>query len=119
MRTTADGRLIIGGEDEDFADPVPREDLTSKKIDALLAKASQRCPGIGALEAEFTWSGVFGETDDSLPMIGAVPGRANCFVAYGYGGNGITFSALAADLIEAELEGAPDADAGFYALNRD
>lgn len=119
MRTTADGRLIIGGEDEDFADPVRREDLAPKKIDALLAKASQRCPGIGALEAEFTWSGVFGETDDSLPMIGAVPGRANCLVAYGYGGNGITFSALAADLIEAELEGNPDADAAFYALNRD
>lgn len=119
MRTTADGRLIIGGEDEEFADPARREELTPKKIAALLAKASKRCPGVGTLEPEFTWSGVFGETDDSLPMIGAVPGRANCFVAYGYGGNGITFSALAADLLAAELAGSPEEDAHFYGLERE
>jgi len=118
LRTTADARLIIGGEDEDFADADRREEMTPGKVEALLAKAAKRCPGL-AIQAEYAWSGVFGETDDSLPMIGPVPGRSNCFVAYGYGGNGITFSALAADLIEAELAGNPDADAAFYALNRD
>jgi glycine/D-amino acid oxidase-like deaminating enzyme len=33
-----------------------------------------------------------------LPLIGPVPG-ASVYAAYGYGGNGITFSFLAAQLI--------------------
>ena len=86
---------------------------------ALLAKAGARCPGLGDVEPEFAWSGVFGETEDSLPMIGRVPGRPNCLAAFGYGGNGITFSALAAQLLETELEGRPDPDAALYALDRD
>ena len=31
-----------------------------------------------------------------LPLIGPVPGKNGIFAAYGYGGNGITFSYLAA-----------------------
>jgi glycine/D-amino acid oxidase-like deaminating enzyme len=119
MRSTTHGRLIIGGEDEAFEDPDARERMTPLKIAALLAKAGARCPGLGDIEPEFAWSGVFGETEDSLPMIGRVPGRPKCLVAFGYGGNGITFSALAAQLLAAELEGRPDPDGALYALDRD
>lgn len=119
MRSTRDGRIIIGGEDEDFEDAGRREALTALKVKTLLAKASARCPGLTGLTADYAWSGVFGETDDALPMIGPVPGRAHCLAAFGYGGNGITFSALAADLLEAELAGRPDADAPLFALDRD
>ena len=31
-----------------------------------------------------------------LPAIGPIPGAARCFAVMGYGGNGITFAALAA-----------------------
>ena len=119
LRTTVDGRVIIGGEDEEFSDAGRRDEMTPQKIKALLAKAAKRCPGLSQAQPEFAWSGVFGETDDSLPMIGRVPGRANCLAAYGYGGNGITFSALAAELLPAELSGQPDRDAEFCALDRD
>ncbi len=40
-----------------------------------------------------------------MPLIGAVPGAKNLFAAYGYGGNGITFSYLAAELISALIAG--------------
>jgi len=33
-----------------------------------------------------------------LPLLGVVPGQKHVFAAYGYGGNGITFSHLAAEL---------------------
>ena len=36
---------------------------------------------------------------DGLPLIGPVPGAKGVYAAYGYGGNGITFSFLAAALI--------------------
>lgn len=119
MRMTADGRLIVGGEDETLAGPDERERLTATKVERLLAKAAALCPALAGVRAQFAWSGVFGETDDSLPLIGRVPGRPNCFAAFGYGGNGITFSALAAELLTAELTGAPSADAPLFALDRD
>lgn len=119
MRSTADGRVIIGGEDEEFADPDAGQALTSAKIPGLQAKAAARCPGLGDVEAEFAWSGVFGQTDDSLPLIGATPARPHCLAAFGYDGNGITFSAMAADLLDAHLRGEPWKDAPLFALDRD
>lgn len=119
MRMTADGRLIVGGEDEVLSGADERERLTATKVEQLLAKAAARCPALADVQAHFAWSGVFGETDDSLPLIGHVPGRPNCFAAFGYGGNGITFSALAAELLAAELTGAPSANAPLFALDRD
>lgn len=66
----------------------------------------------------FAWRGAFGVTDDSLPFIGPVAGRPGCFAAYGHGGNGITFSALAAELLMDWLEGRVGPMASFCALNR-
>jgi glycine/D-amino acid oxidase-like deaminating enzyme len=119
MRTAADGRVIVGGEDESVATASRREELTGQKVERLLAVAAARCPAIAGLRPQFAWSGYFGETEDSLPLIGQVPGRPNCFAAYGYGGNGMTFSALAADLLAAELSGVPSADAALFDLNRE
>ena len=48
---------------------------------------------------DFQWSGTFDTTDDGLPLIGPVNGAPRLCAAYGYGGNGITFSYLAAHLI--------------------
>ncbi len=119
MRMTADGRLIVGGEDETLSGADEREKLTATKVERLLGSAIARCPALAGVRAQFAWSGVFGETEDSLPLIGRVPGRPNCFAAFGYGGNGITFSALAAELLAAEFTGAPSSDAPLFALDRD
>ncbi len=118
MRSTADGRVIIGGEDEAFADPGAHDGLTPAKIAALVAKVGHRCPALANVEPAFAWSGVFGQTDDSLPLIGPVPGRPRCLAAFGYGGNGITFSAMAAEMLDAHLRGVPWEDARLFALDR-
>ena len=55
--------------------------------------------------AETAWSGVFGTTADGLPLIGPVPGHPRILAAYGYGGNGITFGFLAAELIAGVIGG--------------
>lgn len=119
MRFTADNRLIIGGEDEESDDGAMRKRLTPQKVDRLIAKAKLRCPRLNEVKADHVWSGVFGKTDDSLPLIGRVPGRENCLAAFGYGGNGITFSALAAEMLSAELRGERHPDADLFALDRD
>ena len=38
----------------------------------------------------------------------------HCWAALGYGGNGITYSRIAADIIRAELTGESDPDADLY-----
>ena len=53
-----------------------------------------------------------------LPTIGEIPGHRNCWAALGYGGNGITYSRIAAEIIRSALTGEPDADADLYAFKR-
>ncbi len=42
----------------------------------------------------------------------------NCWAALGYGGNGTTYSRIAADVIAGALAGRPDADADLYGFAR-
>jgi glycine/D-amino acid oxidase-like deaminating enzyme len=41
----------------------------------------------------------FGNSTRGLPTIGPVPGLRHCFAVLGYGGNGITFSMMAAQML--------------------
>jgi glycine/D-amino acid oxidase-like deaminating enzyme len=119
MRATSDGRIVAGGEDGKFENAETREARTAEKVRAILAKAVARRPDLEGLEPEFAWSGVFGATEDSLPMIGRIPGRPRSFAAFGYGGNGITFSAIAADVLAAGLEGRAHPGVALFAIDRD
>lgn len=86
FRSTPDGRIIVGGEDEDSAEP------------------------------DYQWAAAFGTTADGLPMIGAVPGFNKVYAAMGYGGNGITFSQIAAEILSAEILGHQDPDRELFAF---
>jgi glycine/D-amino acid oxidase-like deaminating enzyme len=117
-RTTADHRIIIGGEDDtELSDPDERNAQTPKKTEALLAKLRILQPTADAV-ADKAWSGAFGQTRDGLPLIGAVPGRPRMLAAYGYGGNGITFSYLASRLIGGTIAGRHKAEYDDYSLER-
>jgi glycine/D-amino acid oxidase-like deaminating enzyme len=115
LRTTPDGRVICGGEDEDFSDEAARDRLLSRKVNTLSRKLKRLLPNIDA-EAEFGWTGSFGKTRTGLPKIGPMPGKPRCWVALGYGGNGITYAQIASDIILGALSGEPDIDADLYAL---
>ena len=43
-----------------------------------------------------------------------VPGMPRCLIALGYGGNGTTYAAIAADVITGAIAGRPDVDADLY-----
>lgn len=115
LRTTSDGRVIAGGEDEAFSDEARRDALIPAKINAIRRKLHRLLPGIDT-RPEFTWAGCFGDSASGLPAIGEIPGAARCFAVLGYGGNGITFSAIAAQLIQRAILGLPDPDADLFAL---
>ena len=116
-RTTPDDRIVFGGEDEAITDAVERDAATPAKVTALVGRLAELLPGAG-LEVDAAWAGFFGETADGLPLIGPVPGQPRCHAAFGYGGNGITFSAMAADLIAGALRGEPEPIADLFAIDR-
>jgi glycine/D-amino acid oxidase-like deaminating enzyme len=113
LRTTADGRILCGGEDEDFSDEAKRDALLGKKTKILRRKIGSLIRGAD-LRIDFAWAGAFGESATGLPRIGQVPGMPNCWAAFGYGGNGTTYARIAADVICGALTGRPDADADLY-----
>lgn len=104
-RTTADGRIIMGGEDEsDIVEPDARDGLIPAKARTLRAELSKLRPHADP-RIEFAWSGAFGKTVDGLPMIGRIAGHRRILGAYGYGGNGITFSYLASRIVHDVMTG--------------
>jgi glycine/D-amino acid oxidase-like deaminating enzyme len=118
-RTTAAGRIIIGGEDSDeVIEPQARDRLIPQKTHALAQKLAALWP-IADTDIEFRWSGTFDTTSDGLPLIGPVPGAKGLYAAYGYGGNGITFSFLAAQLIGDLIAGSTSQLLSDFALDRD
>lgn len=117
MRTTADGRVIVGGEDEPYADAATRDAALPKKIATIAKKLGRLMPGLDTTPA-FAWTGCFGESATGLPAIGPVPGAPRCLAVLGYGGNGITFSTVAAQLVQRHVLGLEDPDADLFALPR-
>lgn len=100
-RSTADRRLVMGGADLPFRNAVLRDMAMPIRIHRLEERMARWFPSVPARTA-FSWAGTFGETSDGLPYIGPSPVLAHTWLALGYGGNGITFGIVAADIL-AEL----------------
>lgn len=112
-RSTSDGRVIAGGEDESFEDGTRRDALIGEKRGTLQAKLAKMI-GQDDVPVDCAWGAAFGSSPDGLPAIGRAANHDGVWLASGFGGNGVSFAALAAELIAAELSGNPDPDAGGF-----
>ncbi len=117
LRTTARGRVIIGGYDEPFRDAAHRDRLLPRKRALLERRFRQLFPCIPFETAE-AWAGTFADTPHGLPCIGRHPDVPHTWFALGYGGNGITFSLIAAELIRDGILGRRDPDAELFGFER-
>ncbi|PBQ32881.1 FAD-dependent oxidoreductase [Sphingobacteriaceae bacterium] len=111
------GRLIIGGRDEKHYNPAKREILLERKAKKLKGDFEKIFPDI-KIKTQFTWAGTFGSTKDGLPYIGPYAKNPNSYFALGFGGNGITFSALAADLISGLIKDKVNTIPPMFSFNR-
>ncbi|AJC78498.1 FAD dependent oxidoreductase protein [Rhizobium etli bv. phaseoli str. IE4803] len=118
IRATADHRIVAGGEDDGTVNAAVRERKLPAKIRVIQAKMQRLWPRADTRIAH-AWGGTFGETADGLPLIGPVPGMPHVFAACGYGGNGITLSYLAAQMIGAMIAGMHRDWFEDFALDRD
>lgn len=98
LRTTVDGRVVIGGLDEEPGEPLHGEQARYNKGEMLHKQLQALFPELRA-PIEYVWSATFGESCDQLPFIGADPAWKNVYYCLGYGGNGSVFSMLAAHIL--------------------
>lgn len=115
FRTTPDGTIIAGGEDEDDAHRNEDAELLDVKA-RRIARKLRDLTGVDIGTPERVWSAPFGNTKDGLPIIDRVPGHERVFAVMGFGGNGITFSMIAAQIVAAAIDGRTDPDAGVFAF---
>lgn len=104
LRTTPDRRLIAGGADIPFRNEQLRDAIRPKRIAEIERRVRTMFPRIPFV-VDYSWAGTFGETADGLPFIGEHPDRPGLMFALCYGGNGITFSVLAAEIIGDDVQG--------------
>lgn len=116
-RRTEDGRAMIGGEDTEFSNDHDRDELMDRKLDKLIARFHTLFPTAEFIP-EYAWGGTFGETKDGLAYIGQSTGRPRAYFALGYGGNGITFSIIAAKLLTDLILRRPNDDAEVFKFER-
>ncbi|HSZ84718.1 MAG TPA: FAD-binding oxidoreductase, partial [Puia sp.] len=104
LRTTKDKRILIGGKDEKFLNAYHRDSKIHAKTKLLEKSFAQLFPEI-IFKTDFQWAGTFSTTKDGLPFIGEISQRPHTYFALGFGGNGITYSLIAAQAITQNILG--------------
>jgi glycine/D-amino acid oxidase-like deaminating enzyme len=117
IRTTSDKRILIGGKDDDFYQPNKRDARIPQKRQQLEHAFRKLFPDI-PFKTDFSWAGTFCGTKDGLPYIGSIRQRPHTYFALGFGGNGITFSVIAAAIVRDLLLGKSNPDSKIFTFNR-
>jgi len=117
LRTTADDRVLIGGLDDEYHSPTARDASVCRKASFLTRRFRTLFPMI-PWETYCAWAGTFGRTKDGLAYIGEPPSLPGTYFVLGYGGNGITYSAMAAALARDHILGRKSPDAEIFRFGR-
>jgi glycine oxidase len=92
----AAGRAIVGATVEDTGFD---KTVHSADIDRLRSLASSLLPLVADAHQLETWSGLRPATPDGLPLLGALPGQPNHFIATGHYRNGILLAPATAHVM--------------------
>ena len=117
LRTTPERRIIIGGRDEMFFSPGKRDQLITAKAKQLIKDFNKIFPD-KVFNTEFSWTGTFGSTKDGLPFIGPYKKLPNSYFALGFGGNGITFSQVAGEILATLIKKKRDKNVPIFSFER-
>ena len=102
------GRIVLGGfrdfsiltemtDDETTTEPI------QEALDAFLVELLGDMPAV-----THRWAGIFGLTQDLLPLVGRVPDHDGVWVAAGYSGHGNVFGLLCGELVADAIAGNDD-----------
>ena len=104
---TPEGRLVAGGFrdkalDHEHTDEEEVTPLIQGHLERFVAELLGEAP-----EITHRWAGIFGTTEDRLPLVGAVPGHDNVWVSCGYSGHGNVLGLACGELVAGAILGRP------------
>ena len=99
LRWTDDGRLLFGGEDTVHRTAKGSRRRIANARKRLTAYLADIYPDLADEQIEYSWEGLFAETPDGLPYVGEHSRYPKHLFALGYGGNGMTASFMAAQML--------------------
>jgi len=116
-RVVDNNRVLVGGKD----DPYHHTHIDNARIKhkgELLKNAFEKKMKHIYINIDFSWAGAFGITKDGLPYIGCIPHMPHTYFTLGFGGNGITFSVIGAEIIRDMILNKKNENAGLFSFNR-
>lgn len=117
IRTTCNNRVLVGGEDIDTVNDKKRDKLIPEKSKILKSKFEALIKNL-PLETECSWAGTFGESADGLGYIGVPKKYRQIYFALGFGGNGVTFGSIAANMLSEMIVKGKAEDEKLFAFGR-
>ena len=118
VRWTADHRLLLGGADHPVKPGARHQQQFAEATATLRDYFEEVFPVLADVGIDRCWEGLFAMTPDSLPYIGPHRRYPKHAFALGYGGNGMTFAALAARILVEQWRGITLRDHALFAFNR-
>jgi glycine/D-amino acid oxidase-like deaminating enzyme len=116
FRWTPDHRLLLGGGDRPVGTTLRK--FSARGCSDLRNAFGRLFPQLASIEIERAWHGLFALTPDSLPLIGRHRRYPHHLFALGYGGNGMTFGALAARMLVEQWQGSESPDHALFRFSR-
>src|SRR5207247_533201 len=83
------------------------EEVTTAIIQGHLERFVHELTG-GSPRITHRWAGIFGTTEDRLPLVGQVPGREGVWAACGYAGHGNVMGLMCGELVAHAILGRHD-----------
>ena len=117
-RWTTDHRLMLGGGDRPPTHGRSHGRVFREATRDVRDFFLQLYPALAGVRFEYAWEGLFATTPDGLPYVGPHRRYPGHLFALGYGGNGMTFSLLAARLICERLTGRVTTDHDLFSFAR-
>ena len=101
------GRLVLGGFRDfsimsELTDVEETTPVIQEALDAFLVELLGELPVV-----EYRWAGIFGLTQDFLPLVGRIPRRDGTWVAAGYSGHGNVLGLMCGELVAGAILGRP------------
>ena len=111
---TPDRRLVLGGRrDVRLADEFTADEALTEPVQQALEEFAVELLGAPP-RITHRWSGIFGQTEDGLPLVGRVPGRDDTWVAAGYSGHGNVLGFASGVLLAQAILGSPAPELAIF-----
>jgi len=117
-RWTPDRRLLFGGRDIPQVRSRARPAALARQTALLKSDFARVYPVLADVPIDYAWDGLFASTRDGLPYIGTHRRYPRQLFALGYGGNGMTFGFLAAQLLLRTVRGSTTDSDPFFGFHR-